>query len=190
MSVAKVSADNLKALADLRKAVTDETGKIADAVRQVVGAIASALAIGIGLIAARVAANAPGPLVLAVMVVVAAYIFVVIYSGHKFAALQRGLRDMWRSQIYRFLSQDEYQKLVIQPSLDAEKILTKVSWIGGITVAATFAVAAWVALVPLASSPDKNAMPEAAPVVIHAAPDVTPETPQAELAPETQVQLP
>ncbi|MCY1251673.1 hypothetical protein D9M72_654630 [compost metagenome] len=97
---------------------------------------------------------------------------------------------MWRSQIYRFLSQDEYQKLVIQPSLDAEKILTKVSWIGGIAVAATFAVAAWVALVPLASSPDKNAMPEAAPVVIPAAPDVTRETPEAELAPETQVQLP
>jgi len=148
MSVAKVSADNLKALADLRKAVTDETGKIADAARQVVGALASALAVGIGLIAARMAANAPGPLILAVMSVVAAYIFVVIYSGYKFAALQRSLRDLWRNQIYRFLSPDEYQKLVIQPSLDAEKILTRVSLVGGIAVAATFAVAAWMVIVP------------------------------------------
>lgn len=154
MSVARVSADNLKALADLRKAVTEETAKITDAVRQVVGALASALAIGIGLIAARIVANAPGLLVLAVMFVVTGYIFVVIYSGHRFAALQRRLRDVWRNQIYRFLSPDEYKKLVIQPSLDAEKTLKCVSWVGGISVGLAFLVTAWVALVPIKAIPN------------------------------------
>jgi len=148
MSLAKVSADNLKALADLRKAVTDETGKITDATRQVVTAVASALAIGIGLIAARVAANAPSLLIVAVMAIVCVYIFVVIYSGHNFAALQRELRDVWRNQIYRFLSEEDYTRLVVQPSRDAEQILRVVSWAGGIAVAVTFVVAVSVALIP------------------------------------------
>lgn len=147
MSLAKVSADNLKALADLRKAVTDETGKITDATRQVVAAVASAFVIGIGLIAARVAANAPSFLIVAVMAIVCAYISIVIYSGHNFASLQRELRDVWRNQIYRFLSEDEYNKLVVSPSEKAEKILRVISWIGGISVAFTFLVAVVVALI-------------------------------------------
>ncbi|PBB35912.1 hypothetical protein [Mesorhizobium sp. WSM3882] len=148
MSLAKVSADNLKALADLRKAVTDETGKITDATRQVVAAVASALAIGIGLIAARVTASAPALLIMAVMAIVCAYIFVVIYSGHKFAALQRELRDIWRNQIYRFLSEEDYAKLVVKPGQDAERILNVVSWVGGIAVTVTLVVAITVALTP------------------------------------------
>ncbi|CDX51894.1 hypothetical protein LCM4576_31225 [Mesorhizobium sp. LCM 4576] len=148
MSLAKVSADNLRALADLRKAVTDETGKITDATRQVAAAVASALGIGIGLIAARVAANAPSLLIVAVMTIVCAYIFVVIYSGHRFAALQRQLRDVWRNQIYRFLSEEDYSKLVVRPGRDAERILNVVSLAGGIAVAVTFVVAITVALAP------------------------------------------
>ncbi|MCO4317821.1 hypothetical protein M8997_011575 [Phyllobacterium sp. 21LDTY02-6] len=152
MSLTKVSADNLKALADLRKAVTEETGKITDATRQVVAAVASALGIGIGLITARIAANAPSLLIVAVMTIVSAYIFVVIYSGHSFVALQRELRDVWRNQIYRFLSQEDYTKLVVKPSQDAERILKVVSWVGGIAVAVTFVVAVSVALIPTGDS--------------------------------------
>ena len=148
MSLAKVSAENLKALADLRKAVTDETGKITDATRQVVTAVASALAIGIGLIAARVAANAPPILIVAVMAIVCAYIFVVIYSGQNFVALQRELRDLWRNQIYRFLSEKDYSKLVVQPSRKAEKILGVVSWVGGVAVTIIFLIAIRVAVLP------------------------------------------
>ncbi|MBA4227223.1 MAG: hypothetical protein C0456_11385 [Hyphomonas sp.] len=188
MSVAKVSADNLKALADLRKAVTEETAKITDAVRQVVGALASALAIGIGLIAARIVANAPGLLVLAVMFVVTGYIFVVIYSGHRFAALQRGLRDVWRNQIYRFLSPDEYQKLVIQPSLDAEKTLKRVSWVGGISVALAFLVTAWVALVPIKAIPNNNAGATSPSVVEDDEPKKVSEQQEAEPAPPASFQ--
>ena len=163
MSLAKVSADNLKALADLRKAVTDETGKITDATRQVVAAVASALGIGIGLIAARVAANAPSLLIVAVMTIVCAYIFVVIYSGHKFAALQRSLRDIWRNQIYRFLSEEDYTKLVVKPGRDAERVLNVVSWVGGIAVGVIFVVAISVALIPAGEAVPRQAQLKPAP---------------------------
>lgn len=149
MAVSKVSAENLKALADLRKAVTDETGKLTDAARQVVTAVATALGVGIGLIAARVTANAPGWLVISVMVVVGVYMFAVIYSGQRFAKLQRGLRDVWRGQLYRFLSQDEYQNLVVQPGRDAEHVFKVVSWVGGITVAVLLTVAVFAAVLPV-----------------------------------------
>jgi len=208
MSLAKVSADNLKALADLRKAVTDETGKITDATRQVVTAVASALAIGIALIAARVAANAPSLLIVAVMAIVCAYIFVVIYSGHNFAALQRELRDVWRNQIYRFLSEEDYTKLVVQPSRDAERILKVVSWAGGIAVAITFVVAVSVALIPfgdavlsqdrlapapvqsspIGSSPEPVATPGVGSEASGAAEEALPEAVAPQASPEAETQ--
>jgi len=178
MSLAKVSADNLKALADLRKAVTDETGKITDATRQVAGAVASALGVGIGLIAARVAANAPSLLIVAVMTTVCAYIFVVIYSGSKFAALQRSLRDIWRNQIYQFLSEEDYSKLVVKPGQDAEHALKVVSWIGGIAVAVIFVVAIIVALIPSGEAPPTP--PQLKPAPIQTSPITSTTRPNAE----------
>ncbi|TIT03719.1 hypothetical protein [Mesorhizobium sp.] len=188
MSLAKVSADNLRALADLRKAVTDETGKITDATRQVVAAVASALAIGIGLIAARVAANAPSLLIVAVMAIVCAYIFVVIYSGHSFAALHRGLRDIWRNQIYRFLSEEDYTKLVVKPGQDAERILNVVSWVGGIAVAVTFVVAVIVALTPAADTVPPQAQLEPAPA--QSSPVASAPAPVATQGPRTEASGP
>lgn len=49
----KLSLDSLKAMADLRKAVTDETAKLSAATRQLATAVAGALFAGIGIIAAR-----------------------------------------------------------------------------------------------------------------------------------------
>lgn len=166
MSLAKVSADNLKALADLRRAVTDETSKITDATRQIVAAVASALGIGIGLIAARVAANAPPLLIVVVMAVVCIYIFVVIYSGHSFAGLQRELREVWRNQIYRFLSEEDYTSLVVVPGRNAASILNVVSWVGGIAVAIMFVVSVYVAMTPAGGPffPERHSLP-AAPVL-------------------------
>jgi hypothetical protein len=149
MAVAKVSADNLKALADLRKAVTDETAKLTDATRQVVAAVAAALSVGLALIAARVTANAPAWLVISVMVVVCAYIFAVIYSGYSFARIQRNLRDVWRNQIYKFLPTGEYDRLVVNPGNDAERILKVVSWVGGTTVTVILIVTLAASSVPI-----------------------------------------
>ncbi len=115
------------------------------------------------MIAARVAANAPSLLIVAVMAIVCAYIFVVIYSGHRFAALQRQLRDVWRNQIYRFLSEEDYAKLVVKPGRDAERILSVVSWVGGIAVTVTFVVAISVALTPAREAAPSQSQPGHAP---------------------------
>lgn len=189
MAVSKVSAENLKALADLRKAVTDETGKLTDAARQVVTAVATALGVGIGLIAARATSNAPGWLVISVMIVIGVYMFAVIYSGQRFAELQRGLRDVWRGQIYRFLSQDEYQNLVVQPGRDAEHVFKVVSWAGGITVAVLLVVALFAAVLPVnewiaapAMSQSSTGLPSPADAPMPVTPDAPSDAGSAPLA--------
>jgi hypothetical protein len=138
MSVAKTSTENLRALADLRKAVTDETSKLADATRQVGAAVATALAVGLGLLAAKTSGTAPTWLVLATMAIVSAYICIVIYSALRFASLQISLREIWRGQIYRFLPNNEYETLVVKPGNHAMKTLRLVSCIGGGAVAVIF----------------------------------------------------
>lgn len=130
-SLAQLSGDTLKALADLRKAVTEETAKVTEATRQIGGAVAAALAVGIGLIAARVASAASGNLIIAVMVVAAAYVVMVTLSGLQFTYLQRDLRRGWHTRLYRYLPKTEYQSLVLTPTGRAEKSLFWVAGIGG-----------------------------------------------------------
>lgn len=133
-SLSQLSADTIKALADLRKAVTEETAKVTEATRQIAGAVAAALAIGIGLMAARVTASASSMLIIAVMVVAAAYVAMVILSGIQFTLLQRGLRKGWQPRLYRYLPTDEYAALVLTPTRKAENSLFWIAGIGAITV--------------------------------------------------------
>lgn len=133
-SLSQLSADTIKALADLRKAVTEETAKVTEATRQIAGAVAAALAIGIGLMAARVTASASSTLIIAVMLVAAAYVAMVILSGIQFTLLQRGLRKGWQPRLYRYLPTDEYAALVLTPTRKAENSLFWIAGIGTITV--------------------------------------------------------
>ncbi|WP_267432993.1 hypothetical protein [Sphingomonas sp. GM_Shp_1] len=130
-SLAQLSSETLKALADLRKAVTEETAKVTEATRQIVGAVAAALAVGIGLMAARVTSTASGNLIIAIMIVAAAYVSMVILSGLQFTWLQRDLRRGWQSRLYRYLPRSEYQALVLTPTGRAEVSLFWVAGIGG-----------------------------------------------------------
>lgn len=131
-SLAQLSGDTLKALADLRKAVTEETAKVTEATRQIGGAVAAALAIGIGLMAARVTAAASGTLIIGVMIVAGAYVLMVTLSGLQFAWLQRDLRKAWQPRLYRYLPPSEYQAMVLTPTGRAEKSLFCVAGIGGL----------------------------------------------------------
>lgn len=131
-SLAQLSADTLKALADLRKAVTEETAKVTEATRQIGGAVAAALAIGIGLMAARVTSAASSNLIMAVMIVAGAYVLMVILSGLQFAWLQRDLRKAWQPRLYRYLPPSEYQAMVLTPTGRAENSLFCVAGIGGL----------------------------------------------------------
>lgn len=140
VSLSDLGRDTLKMLADLRKAVTEETAKVTDATRQLVTSVSGALAIGIGLIAARVNAAASYELIVAVMVVVAAYVGVVIYSGYGFIGLQRQLRSDWQPRLYRFLPPAEYDSMVSRPAGRAERTFFRVAWGGGIGVVVLMAI--------------------------------------------------
>lgn len=140
VSLSDLGRDTLKMLADLRKAVTEETAKVTDATRQLVTSVAGALAISLGLIAARVNAAASYELIVAVMVVVAAYVGVVIYSGYGFIQLQRQLRSDWQPRLYRFLPLPEYESMVSKPANQAERTFFKVAWGGGGGVAILTAI--------------------------------------------------
>jgi hypothetical protein len=134
VSLSDLGRDTLKMLADLRKAVIEETAKVTDATRQLVTSVSGALAIGLGLIAARVSSAASYELIVAVMIVVAAYVGVVIYSGYGFIQLQRQLRSDWQPRLYRFLPPTEYDSMVSQPAAQAERTFFKVACGGGIGV--------------------------------------------------------
>ncbi|AHG65489.1 hypothetical protein [Advenella mimigardefordensis] len=131
VSLSELGRDTLKILAELRKAVTEETAKVADATRQLVTSVAGALAISLGLIAARVNAAASNELIVAVMVVVVAYVGVVIYSGYGFIQLQRQLRKDWQPRLYRFLPLSEYESMVSRPVAKAERTFFVVA-LGGV----------------------------------------------------------
>lgn len=156
MALAETGRDTLKVLSDLRKAVTEETAKLSDISRQLTGSVAAALATGIGLIAARVAANAPAELIAAVMLVVALYITMVISSGVQFMRLQRQLRTDWQPRLYRFLPESEYKRMVVTPTSKAERSFVWTAWLGGMAVAALTLACGLAVLAPTATPTSKD----------------------------------
>lgn len=130
MSISEVTKDTLKSLGDLRKAVTEETTKATDATRQIVAAIASALAIGLGMIVARMSVALSPWLILLVMVVALGYVTLIAMSGWHFIGVQRSLRTQWQLKLYRFLSAEDYKEMVTQPVGASERVY-KWSALGG-----------------------------------------------------------
>lgn len=121
MMMSDLSKDTIKVLGDLRKAITEETAKVTDAVRQLVAGVSAALAVGFGLIAARVTTNANPWLINAVMLIVFAYVTVIIFSGFQFVLIQRQLRRDWQPKLYRFLPDTDYKKMVADPAAKTER---------------------------------------------------------------------
>ena len=130
MAVSEITKDTLKSLGDLRKAVTEEASKATDATRQAVAAIATALTVGLGLIAARLTVQINPYLITVVMIVALGYTAMNVFSGWKFIKIQQALRAEWQSKLYRFLSTAEFKKMVEKPIGDAEGIFRRVSIVG------------------------------------------------------------
>ncbi len=122
MSLSEVGKDTLKSLGDLRKAITEETAKATDATRQTITAVSGALAVGVGLVAARLSTDINPWLISMVMLIATGYIGMMVYSGWSFISLQRELRRDWQPKLYRFLPQDEYKKMVAIPTQKTEKV--------------------------------------------------------------------
>lgn len=120
LSQSDLSREAIKAQGDLRKAIADDTAKAADSARTVAGAIAVAIATGIGLVAARSTGQAE-PWVLSVIAcVVAAYLAVVAVAGWLHLRLQHHLREQWKRRFYRFIPAEDYKAMVTEPAKAAE----------------------------------------------------------------------
>lgn len=145
-SLAKISSESAKALADLRKSLSEETGRLSEMVRQIVNAVSGAVFIGIGLVAARISTDTP-PLALLVMgLVVSGYVALVIYSGNKQIEFQREMRTVWRERLYGYISNEDYKKMVLDPAGKAEAQFHQSAIAGGV-IAALIIVSLVVAMV-------------------------------------------
>jgi hypothetical protein len=129
LNLSQVSRDSLRALADLRKAISDETAKLADSTRTIAGSVATSVFAGLGLLLARLTTNAPSPLVVSLTLILGLYVCAVIWSGRRFIKVQEEIRRQWRSRLYVFLSDIDYNDMVEKPAKSAE---------GAFNLAATF----------------------------------------------------
>lgn len=149
LSVSEMGKDTLKTLADLKKAVGEDTSKVIESTRQMVTAVASATALGLGLIAAKLTTTTPWWLLFSLMVVVAIYVGIVIYSGFDFIKLQQSLRADWQPRLYRFLAPADYERMVLKPTRHAEHTFTIAAYAGGIVILLMLTIL-W-CLVPISS---------------------------------------
>lgn len=132
LSLSDLTREAIKAQGDLRKAVADDTAKLADNTRQVASAVAAALATSIGLIAAKVGTTTPHWVIQIIALIAGLYVAAVIVSGWIFMSVQRDMRQNWRSRLYRFLSGPDYKAMVLDPAGRAEGMFTFVAVAGAI----------------------------------------------------------
>ena len=153
LNLSQVSRDTLKALADLRKAISDEASKLSDATRSVATSVATAVFAGAGVILARLTTGTPSYALIVLACVPVVYVLAVITSGWHFVKLQRRIRGQWRKRLYVFLPEADYQQMVEEPAKDAESAFRFGAWIGlGISVLVLAGVI-WVVLTEHAKVP-------------------------------------
>ncbi|MNC00007.1 hypothetical protein D3C75_473190 [compost metagenome] len=155
MSLSDLGKDTLKSLGDLRKAITEETAKATDATRQTITAVSGALAVGVGLVAARLSTDINPWLISMVMLIATGYIGMIVYSGWSFISLQRALRDDWQPKLYRFLPRDEYNKMVAAPAKKSEQVFKYSAMLG---MGAVILMFVGVSIFSFVSEPKVNAL--------------------------------
>jgi hypothetical protein len=135
--VTQQSKDTLRALADLRKAVSDDTAKLSETTRSLSAAVIGAVFGHIGLVVARLSLSATAPYVreaaLIVAWILAIYVGGMMGSGFHYIS-QRQLRQNWRQKLYRFLSAGDYAAMVDLPAARAERAFKIASAIGALMV--------------------------------------------------------
>jgi hypothetical protein len=123
--ITQQSKDTLKALAELRKAIGDETAKLSENTRSLATAVTASVIANLGIIVARLTVPATSNWVpmaaIGIGLVLAMYVGTIIVNGAHFLKLQRTLRSEWRDRLYRFLDQGEYDRMVTNPVASAER---------------------------------------------------------------------
>ncbi|MDB5606395.1 MAG: hypothetical protein JWP25_3295 [Bradyrhizobium sp.] len=135
LSLSDLTREAIKAQGDLRKAVADDTAKLADNTRQVVTAVAAALATCVGLVAAKIGTTTPHWALQIVAVVAAVYVAAIVISGWIFMGVQQDMRSKWRSRLYRFVPDPDYKAMVLDPAKRAEAMFVVAAIAGGIVAA-------------------------------------------------------
>lgn len=144
--VTQQSRDTLKALADLRKSVGDETARLAESTRALATAVAGSVLANLGIIVARLSMPATNSWVPAAAVtlgiVLAIYVGSIIWSGMHYLKLQETIRSQWRNRLYRFLDEAEYERMVTDPVKRAERGFSIAALCGG-TMSLLLLVSVW-----------------------------------------------
>ncbi|SEN05304.1 hypothetical protein SAMN02800694_2619 [Luteibacter sp. UNCMF331Sha3.1] len=143
LGLSKLSSDTLKMLTDLRKSVLDEATKVSDSSRQLVASVATTLSVGVGLVAAKIGANADGRIVGVVAVIATVYVFSIVWAGFRALDLQDNIRDQWKSRTYGFISQESYDDLVEYPAKKAAAAYRSVARICLYLATAMIGVIVW-----------------------------------------------
>lgn len=150
--VTQQSKDTLKALGDLRKAVSDDAAKLSETTRSLGAAVIGAVFGNIGLIVARLTLPANGvfigPAAILLGVVLAIYVAAVIASGAHYISIQRDLRRDWRDRLYRFLGDEEYARMVSRPAERAEGAFWITAVIGSLMTVVLLVAVYFIAAAP------------------------------------------
>lgn len=147
------SAETLKAMADLRKAVGEDVGRIVEKCQRLSnGFVASivALAAGLGVRLALVVSkgDSGGGLLFGLVVLAVMWSGVIMQRRVSDKSLRDDLRNMrqWHRSVHVALSRTEYSKLALKPVLDAIKLYKDTSrWTrrGLYLASAVFALSLW-----------------------------------------------
>jgi hypothetical protein len=142
--VHEISKDALKSLSELRKAVSEDTQKMFESVRQVALSAAGAMFYVIGLVAARLSSAPMDAGVFDFLLFVGmTYSGVVVIVNYRVIVQQRELRSVWRSKVYRYLTDEEYALMVQDPNRRAELLLVIMLGCVLLVTGCTFLAAAW-----------------------------------------------
>ncbi|MBC3338683.1 hypothetical protein HU732_20445 [Pseudomonas proteolytica] len=101
-------------------------------------------------------------------------------SGQKFITIQQRVRHEWQPKLYRFLSGEEYRKMVAEPISEVEKLFNRVSrW--GLSMLGVSAVGivifAFVYEIPAISKGGATALPQRQVEPMQPMPKIKPPTP-------------
>jgi hypothetical protein len=122
------SKDTLKALADLRKTLADEVQKLLQQARDLSSAVWRDVAIAIGVVGIRVAMDGAkadkitlgfAMIYLLVAIYIGASYAIIIVTNQRFLDIIETSRKTWRTKLYAFLDNDDYQTLADKPLTDA-----------------------------------------------------------------------
>ena len=142
LGLSELSGNALQLLSQLRSEVFDQIVKSTDSTRQLALALAGALSLGIGLVAAKLSSAAPESVLITALVVASSYVVLVGYVGFQYVNSLRSSRKAWRDHLYHFLPEATYTQMVVRPIGNAFR-----DYIGACMISGVSLLAVWCALI-------------------------------------------